>query len=58
MGFKNITLICEIETNLKGEKSVYLLSKVKKIINEQFKGLKVSSKKLKYKKMVNEYFHE
>ena len=31
IGFKNITLICEIETNLNGGESVYLLSKVKKI---------------------------
>ena len=30
----------------------------KKIINEWFKGLKVFSKKLKYKKMINEYFNE
>ena len=51
MGFKNITLICETKTNLKGEKNVYLLSKVKKkIINEQFKKLKISNKQLKYKK--------
>ena len=32
--FKNITLICEIEMNLEAWESVYLLSKVKKIINE------------------------
>ena len=30
MGLKNITLICETETNLEREESVYLLSKVKK----------------------------
>ena len=59
MDFKNITLIWESETNLEGGENVYLLSKVfKKIINEQFNGLKVSSKKLKYKKMVKEYFNE
>ena len=29
--FKNITLICEIKTNLDRRESVYLLSKVKKI---------------------------
>ena len=28
--FKNITLICEIKTNLDKKESVYLLSKVKK----------------------------
>ena len=27
--FKNITLICEIKTNLEGRESVYLLSKIK-----------------------------
>ena len=34
MGFKNIILICETETNLEERENVYLLSKVKKIINE------------------------
>ena len=51
MSFKNIILICEIETNLKEKESIYLLLKIKKIINKQFKELKVSSKKLKYKKI-------
>ena len=58
MSFKNITLICETETNLEGRESVYLLSKVKKIINKQFKELKVSSKKLKYKKIIKKYFNK
>ena len=40
-------------------RKVYLLSKVlKNNINEQFKRLKMSSKKLKYKKMINKYFNK
>ena len=34
MNLKNIILICETKTNLKGRQSVSLLSKIKKIINK------------------------
>ena len=32
--------------------------KLKEIINKYFKGLKMSSKKLKYKKLIKEYFNQ